>query len=253
MITTQTPIGEIINYIHRNSDSYENSHVFSKIEKLIDLIIIRTGKNGVHHSLDSLLDDIFKLRFEIINKPELIDSIFSDLNNHLEERIQQQFNKSTKYRELEQAFVNSINIYRQIADSILSKISDGPFVSIKSLSTYQYEDVVNFLNSLPGRESQFILSYIKSSLALDYAFIVSELIFDNELKLKNSEIENLRLLLKNSIEEFGVYSSIFQLWTPEESDESQWIRNIKIRISAFDSMSLSDKFSSDELQKYFAA
>ncbi len=253
MITTKAPIGEIINYVYKNPHSYKDRDLLKKIESLIDLIIIRTNKNGINSALESLLDDIFKLRFDIINDSELVTSIFEDLNSAIEDRIKQQFNKSTKHKELEQAFVNAINIYGQIASSIIAKISNKPFVAINNLSSYQYDDIVVLLNSLPGRESQFILSYIQSSITLDYSFVTSELVFDNELKLKNSEIEYLRSLLKNSIEEFAVYSNLFDLWTPDECDESQWMRNIKIRISTFESLFLRDKLSSDDINKILAA
>lgn len=248
MIATKAPIGEIINYIHKNSDSYLENGLLKKIEALIDLIIIRTDKKGIDEALNSLQDNIFELKFEIINNTKLVRDTFKDLNDTIENRIKKQFNKTTKHKYLEQAYVNAINIYGQIAEAIIEKVSNTPFVAINNLPSYKYDHIVTFLKSLPGKESQFILSYIKSSIDLDYAFIVSELIFNNELKIKNAEIDNLCLLLKNSIEEFAVYSKAFNLWSPSDSDESQWIRNIKIRISAFESTLPSKNHSSEEIK-----
>ncbi len=226
MHTTKIPVGEIINSLYKNETFYRDESLLGEVKKLVDLILIRTKKDGVDKTLQSIKNDLFKLRIKITNESHL----FENLNGKIQNRIGLQFNETTKYKDLETAFVNSIYIYDQIAESIISKFLEKPSIP----QQFEYEDYVGLLKSLPGQESQFILPYLNSSIALDYSLIISELIFDDELKLKKSEIDSLVLLLKNSIEEFAVFSSKFELWKPNDRDENQWIRNIKIRIGLFE-------------------
>ncbi|MCD8425735.1 hypothetical protein [Tenacibaculum dicentrarchi] len=247
MTTTKVPIGEIINFLYNNDDLFNIDFITRKVRNLIDLISVRVNKDGVVKTLESLENDLFNLRLEIIKESDLFNDLIENLNNTIEKRIESQFNDRTKHPELELAFVNSINIYREVSDSIIKGIKlDSINSHIPNLS---YSDYISILNSLPGRESKLISSSLKSSIALDFAFIVSELIFDDKLSLKKSEIENLILMLKNSTEDFAVYSNQFGFWKPSLEDESQWARNIKIRISLFNSQFISNTLTLDSLNK----
>ncbi len=255
MLTTKAPIGEIINYIHKNPNSYGDQAFFKKVEDLYDLITIRTNKHGINDSLESLLGYTFELKIEILKNPALVDKTFKGLNKGIEDRIEKQFNESTKYKykALELAFVSALNIYKQIANSIIKNAPEEIMMDVKNLSSVHYDEYIAILKGLPGIESQFNIALVNSSLTFDYALIVSELVFSNELKLKKSEIETLCSLLKNSIEDIAIYSNAFRLWTPSDSDETQWMRNIKIRISAFESKHFPNTVLSVDLDRILAA
>ena len=255
MITTENPIGEMISFLYRKDDFNDEKTLIKDIRSLIDLIIIRTKKNGVNDTLKSLQDDLFKLRLEFINEPELFNEITNNLNNSIQDRINLQYNKTTTHKNLELAFVNSINIYNQISSNQFNLLAEDSFHLFKNIPKLDYKGFTNLIKSLPGKESKLILSYLDSSISLDYALIVSELIFDEKLKLKNTEIEKLILILKNSIEDYAVLSNIFGFWTPADEDETQWIRNIKIRISLFESKLSENQndISSDDLKNMLVA
>ncbi|RFC54869.1 hypothetical protein [Brumimicrobium aurantiacum] len=253
MVTTKAPIGEVINFLYKNDGLYKDEPLLRKIRNLVDLIILRTEKDGVEKTLGSLEDDLFKLRLDIINESQLLQDITKNINDTIQDRVIGQFDKTTNQKKLELAFVKSLKIYGEITENILDKIPNNSFSSIKNFPQLNYKSFIDLLQSLPGKESQFIISYLKSSITLDFALIVAELIFDNKLKLKKSEVENLVLTLKNSIEEYAVFSNKFGLWNPSDDDESQWIRNIKIRISLFESKNNSDNLSSDEISKILVA
>lgn len=256
MITTETPIGEVINFLYKNDSFYEEKPLFKEIRNLVDLIIIRSKKDGVAKTFKYLESDLFKLRLDILNESNLFQDIIGDLNNSIQERIKFQFKKTTNHKNLELAFVNSISIYGEISSNLIELLPEKSFNSFKHLPQLNYEDFTDLLRSLPGKESKLILSYLNSSISLDYALIVSELIFDDKLRLKKSEIENLILILKNSIEEYAVFSYRFGFWSPSNEDESQWIRNIKIRISLFESKFASDNdnnLSSNDINEMLVA
>jgi len=253
MITTETPIGEIINFLYKSDNLNRDEYLFKKVRNLVDLIVLRVKEYGLKETLHFLEDDLFKLRIELINESEILQDITKNLNKNIQNRIKLQFDNKTNQETLELAFVTSIKIYGEIAENIIEKSSENTFTSIKHLSKLDYKDFIDLLKSLPGKESQFIISFIKSSIALDFAIIVSELIFGNKLKLRKSEIENLILILKNSIEEYAIFSYQFGFWEPSAEDESKWIRNIKIRISLFESKSISNNYTSNDIKNMLVA
>lgn len=253
MITTKTPIGEIINFLYENNDIYKDDSLSKEISDLVDIISIRAKKDGVNKTLSYLEEDLFELRLAMFNETQIFEDITENINQRLQVRIESQFDNNTNHKRLEQAFVNSIDIYLKITENIIDEIPCSRLNSMKNLPQLNYDGFKDLLNSLPGKENQYIISYLRSSIALDFGLILSELIFANKLKIKGSEIENVVILLKNSIEDFAVYSHQFGLWKPADEDESQWMRNIKIRIALFESVSTSNDLTSKEIDKMLSA
>lgn len=255
MITSKTPVGEMINFLYKNDGFYKEKPLFKEITTLVDSIIIKSKENGVNEALKSSTDDLFKLRLEIINDTNLSQDIIDDLNILIQERIEFQFSHNTNYKALEFAFVSALDVYGKISLNRKDFSSEDFFNSIKNIPQLNYTNFISLLKSLPGKESKLILSYLNSSISLDYALIVSELVFDDKLNLKKSEIDNLISILKNSIEDYAVFSYRFGFWSPSDEDESQWIRNIKIRIGLFESTQKSntETFTSTDFHKMFVA
>ena len=93
------------------------------------------------------------------------------------------------------------------------------------------------------------LSFIDSSLALDYALLAAELLFDKKININKFEREKLRSLLKDATEDYALYAYQLGLWFPDENDESQWMRNIKIRISLWESKFNSESFTTNNIKQ----
>ncbi len=252
MLTTKMPIGEIVSFLYNNDKFNYLDNIVKDIRNLIDLIIIRVNENDIFDTLVSFEADLFKLRIEIINKPEVFKDIIKNLDTSIKERIKYQFNHATKYKQLELAFVNSISIYGDISEHIINNFVKQ--TTVWSASSFQfpnlsYSEYISLLYNLPGKESKIIISFLKSSITLDFALIVSELIFDKKLVLKASKMKSLISMLKNSIEDFAVYSNQLGLWSPSYEDERQWIRNIKIRISLLNSEFISKTIKLDDINQ----
>lgn len=249
MFKSKTPIGAIINHIHKNPNSYAENILFQDIETVIDLIKIRIKKKGVSLALESLFNHLFELRLKIIQS-DLILSFKEEFSQSIDNRIRSQFNHSTIEKKLELTFVNGLSIYKTVTSSILNK---EPFNAIGNLTIKDYREINNLFDNLPGEESKFINHYLRSSIAIDYTFIVSDLILSNQLRINNDQIDTLRKLLKDSIEDFALYSYILNLWNPDDIEETQWIRNIKIRIGFIESLHSSNQYSTEELKKILVA
>jgi hypothetical protein len=207
----------------------------------------------VNEASFSLFDQLFKLRLEILSNRQLVNRIFEGLDDLLTERIKQQFKSVTVFKDLEQSFINSINIYRQINLTIIGKFESNEFILLDDEidnSSMKFSTFKHLLSNYSfGREIPFLLTFLESSLMLDYAFIVTELVFDKELQMTDDEIKTLNQLLKNSIEDYAVGASFLGLWKPEEDDESQWMRNIKIRIASQEAKETNDFFPISTLKE----
>lgn len=231
MITTEAPIGEVINFINKNDSLYEEKPWIKKVKNLLDLIVVRTKKSGVSEALAYLEDDLFEIRLLIMSEQGTFESISRDVKNSIRQRIRAQFTKTTHHQALELAFLNAIDIHGKIFTTSAQLVSENPNGGIEKLPQISYKDFTRLLKSLPGKEAEIMLSLLSTSLLLDYALLVAELIFDNKLKLKKSEVETLTATIKNAIEEYAVLANQLGTWSPSDEDESPWMRNIKIRIA----------------------
>lgn len=246
MVTSKTSIGEIVNFIHKHPGSIGDRNLQINIESLIYLIKSSAEIYGVKEASEVLFDKIFELRIEILSNTILVDRFFQEVSDLLEKRIQRQFENKSLNRDLEQSFVNAINIYRQINLSSFENIKPQDFIVVSQdidYSSIKFSALQSLLGEFSfSKEIPYLLSFLTSSFKLDYAFIASELIFDKDLQIKKSEIKILCQLLKYSIEEYAVSANFLKLWEPEEEDESQWMRNIKIRIAMQEAKESKDFF-----------
>lgn len=257
MFTTETPIGELISYIHKNKNSNISSELISEVNNIVDLSTIRIEKYGLIETLDSLKGDLFNLRLLLLNNVELFKEIYEDISNTTKKWIAEQFDKDTKYYDLELAFVNTLNIYGKIAGGVFD---DSPnkekellafSATAHDIPNFNYESFTNLMKVVPGIDYELILNFLEHSLSLDFSLLISELVFDNTLKINKSNITGLTTLLKNSTEAYALSAFKLGIWKPQEEDESQWIRNIKIRISLEESIDNSNKMTFQELNKFF--
>jgi|GEM_PF-4232951 len=254
MVNTKTPIGEIINYLYNNETVIEDKNLFNSIQNIIDLIVLRTSEKGVEQSFLSLKEEVFDIRIQIIRNPSLIEEISKNSSEVLKERIEDQFSQITKHTNLEFAFVNTLNLYEKISGTTLNKFEGDLLNASSNLPNVDYAGFFKLLESLiPSKEVDTIKKFTDASLALDFCFIVADLIFENKLQLKEKEIKKLSASLKNAIEAYGVISSVMGIWEPEEEDETPWIRNIKILISLNESHFISNQHSVDDLKNMWVA
>lgn len=226
MISTDTPLRDIVNIVHKDPTSVDSEILRSQIEHIIEFIIINTKHNGVESTSIEVLDDLFKLRLELIRSSELLRDFLSKIDQSVEEWILEQYNRRPSYPDLEQAYVSTLAIYKEIMSSAHEESPTDENISIESIPSYSDFNLI--LKSFPSGEQHMLLEYIKASLILDYCLITSDLVLSGELELIDSERKKLIELLKNNIELFGAYLNIYNRWTPSENNETQWERNIKI-------------------------
>lgn len=251
MIRTEIPIGEVINFLHENNDFQNIDHIKKRIDNIVDLITLRSNKIGLHETLVSVQDELFKLRFEIMSKSSVFVEIIKKTNHLVQEKLKHQINRDTNFKDLELAYIRSMDIYRIISKSIVSNLTnnDSSFSISENLPDLNYFEYIALLNNLPTKDAKRIVAYLQASITLDFALIATELVFDEELKLSKKNREELYLMLKNSTEEYAILSNQLGFWKPKEDDEAQWIRNIKIRISLLNSTNVASGVSLDAVKE----
>lgn len=250
MFTTTTPISEIINYLYESEDSNREDRLIRLSKELVNSIIFKIQKDGLTETPLDFRRKLFEIRLEIIIQSQALQDTFRNLNDNIFNRIQLQFDELTKYKDLEYAFVNSLNIYASIANQIADSLVNDSSV-IEKPSKFTYDDFIYALKNSPGKTSEFYLSFIDSSLDLDYTLLVTELLFDQKVNISKSKREKLRSVLKNTTEEYALNAYQLELWFPDDEEESQWMRNIKIRISLLESKFNSEKLTANSIKTFF--
>lgn len=116
---------------------------------------------------------------------------------------------------------------------------------IPDLDYSEFKQLMCF--SLPLKESNNSIAFIEDSLVIDFLYLVYELHRDDLLALDQKSQKLLGSKLKLSTENYGLSVFNLGLWEPLDSDESKWIRNIKILISSKESLT-DEKYSTSDLR-----
>lgn len=239
----KTPTGILLIHSYQENLDIYSPVLREKIENFIDLTKYRTEKNGVIDSAASLKEEIFDIRLEFIKLFNLPNEYFKTLDKSIAQNIWMTYPNRSNHKLLNEAVVLGLKTYFKIVSPIISKVekdfgfTDKLFVP----ENVNYHTVDALAAIYPGDLFLKFKQWLDASLTFDFALVLSELIFNEELKLKKQQIDTLIKLLKSSIEDFGFLSSLFGAWAPDFEDEEQIIRNIKIRVAAYHANLLSSK------------
>ncbi len=90
---------------------------------------------------------------------------------------------------------------------------------------------IDFLSEImPNFSIDLITKTARNGLLLDFLMTMSSYVIDETIKV---DVEELRQLLRVTLEEYAVNQIHLGTWTPKDDDERQLIRNIKIRASYY--------------------
>lgn len=237
------PTGILLVYSYQESLDIYSPVLREKIENFIDLTKYRTEKNGVLDSAVSLKEEIFDIRLEFVKLFNLPNEYFKNLEDSISKKIWMTYSNPSRYKSLNEAIVICLKTYFKIVNPIISKVEKDFMIANKLFTSenVNYHTIDALVAMYPGDLFLKFKQWLDASLTFDFALVLSELILNKELKLKKQQIDVLIKLVKSSIEDFGFLSSLFGAWTPDEEDEQQIIRNMKIRLAANHTDVLSSK------------
>lgn len=231
MVFTQSPIAKLIYYTYQEPTVFGDFAFNENLENLIDLIKFRTQTKGIEYTSQSLQNELFDIRIELLEflleKPEILKGF----EGRIIQEIANKFYLSGGHKKLGQLVADSLDVYIKIYSHLTAMISVG-LINMKPPSKSDMPSLnglKNLLSLQPNKDLENFIIWLESSISFDYALLVSEFIFNGELKLKANEITQLESFLKKTIIDFGTYSIIAGVWTPDVDDELQLIRNIKIK------------------------
>jgi hypothetical protein len=235
MVQTQSPIGKFILLTYQEPNFIGDLALREKVENLVDLIKIKTQTRGLNHTSQSIQNELFDIRIELLNflmeKPDIL-KLFE---KRILEEITNKYYITGVYKKLGQTVADALEIYFKIfshlSNIVSNEISTNSFKinEIPSLNGLKY-----LLSLQPSKDVENYITWLEASLDFDYALIVSDLIFSNTIHLKQNQTQQLELFIRKSIVDFGSYSIVTNFWQPEVEDELQLIRNIKIKAATLE-------------------
>lgn len=239
---------KVFSSFQNKPEIFENRELYIEIENTYNKIISHSKKYGILKTSESILEDLFHLKISILNEENFLIHILQNYNSILDKGIIDIIDEEPNYLSLKTYYLKSLDILKKfkLYDNGISDFSNNQIN--KNLT---YSDLQTVLNSIPSKSSRLMLETIKYSLILDYFLIITDQILKNYLVVKDSEILKIKDKLKLNIENYALNLSLLDIWQPDDTDETDWIRNIKILIArnGFDRFAVASKrFDSKQLK-----
>jgi len=211
----------------------EAQHSF---DKLIDLIKKRVDRDGVEGAMHSLLDEVFELRMLVI--PILLEQkTQEDLTDFVLDRQLALRDQPTD--QYDQLFADVLKVLHQISYPHLQSL---PPQLEKGNSAAAFDGKAGYVSpKLPTFRAT--LSYVgapkevyellESSLKADFNGILYELLRSGRLPFLSKYKKEIVYGTFKHTEDFGFYSALLNLWKPDNNNEGELVRNVKVRLALY--------------------
>lgn len=228
MLTATPSISDYLWMIKEN-DSLKNI----RIEELLNGIInsIKNDNQSPGNPSEKILDDLFILRMEVLRFLSKTPEAPLMIEKAIAEEILVKRYTTLNIMNLSRTVAECLDVYYKIFAEV-SHVMEKSIKEATFSDTHKptFSELKDFFYSIP--EFSFFAKLLEASLNFDYSLIVAELIINGKIQRTESEIEELKKLMKNSITEYGaIMATYFKFWVPNSGDEEQLIRNIKIEIA----------------------
>lgn len=245
------PFYDLVQIANNEGEGFDKD-LKTAIKNLVDLTIFRTEKLGINEASYSLVNDFINFRLVIAQKQEIIAEYFENADKWLAESIVEQYEGKPTYVALESNYIQSLDLYKSILGPLTAQIDVSMFDGLPKINSI--EQVFGLMQNIPSGSVliQQFNQLFKTSAAFDYALLTSALLFDSKIKLTASERKLLTEMVRETAENYAVTLSLLGLWTPEDEDERQLVRNVKIKLSYVESLNMSQeekRYSAKELNQ----
>lgn len=229
MLTTNEPIGGFIALINLEKDILPQKSIKQDVADLIDLLIIRIKSKSVEEVANSLLENVFDLRIDLIewfdNNDKDLNFYLGILNDHISVNLQ-----LAPFSNLAETISSILLAYEKIVSPIFKtppKSFDGISEHIqKNRPTY---NTLELLSSHPFPQIQYLKKWIDVSLQLETGIILTDLILTGQIQFPKKRIKSeLIEFLYSAITKFGAYSIFTGFWIPDSDDISNLTNRMKI-------------------------
>lgn len=235
MTQPQSPIGKLISLAYQEPALVSNSFLKEKVENLVDLVKIKTQTRGVSHAVESIQNDLFDIRIELIRYLVAHPDLLKQYEKKLLEEVARALYQEGENKELGKTVADVLEVYLKVFAHVAGLVSKD--LANEEINVIDFPSLIGLKSLLalqPSKDLENYIRWIEASLKLDYALIVSDLVFYRNYRLSQDVLTELGKLLKESVTDFGAYLVLTNFWRPDEEDEAPLIRNIKILSAALE-------------------
>lgn len=192
-----------------------------EIQELTDLIEFRLPQKGLEETVQGLLPDILELRMRTgqwILRGNNLERCFQAVDEEV-----QALSKSE--HEVDRLLAEALEITIAITQKIMDTVGANKDAALASSSLDLPLNAIEAMEQMPDKSIQFLAKMLKSILLFDGIIVVHSLWKNKGLNL---DLEELSRSIRSATSHYGAYSTLIGLWRPDDADERQLIRNIKI-------------------------
>lgn len=229
MIAINESIGRLVALANLEKNIFSQKSIEQDIEDLVDLISIRIKEKSVDEVANGLLENIFDLRFEVLNwlasNDKDLNFYHDSLSKHISVNLQ-----LAPYSDLAETMSSILLSYEKIVSPIFESLSNSFEDILDEIKRKKPEYNTYKMFSLhPSPQIRYLKNWIDSSLQLEVGIILADLVLTNQIRLPKERIKiELLEFLYNTIIRFGAYSIFTGFWSPDAEDITDLTNRMKI-------------------------
>lgn len=237
MVSSFSPIGKFILLSYQSPGVLEaDSNLQNKLDDLVAILIYKVQEKGIEFAQKSLEEQLFSFRFEILEYLVKHPDILEEFENTIIDQIGNKYFTKGKFKALGNTVSDTLEVYLSMFEKITSQIKSN-LPSIEPITdNLKQELAINSLRHIytlqPTPELFILIEWFTASVRYDFYLIAAEFIILKKITVPEEQIKILSNSIKQAIIDFGTYTTLSGIWQPNVEDESQLIRNIKIKTAA---------------------
>lgn len=229
MLAIHEPIGRFVALVNLEKNILSQRPIEQEVINLVDLIKVRIKDKPIEEVANSLLENVFYLRFDIfewlVDNDKDISFYRESLGKHISVNLQ-----LAPFSDLAAVISSVLLAYENIVSPIFENLPDSFEQIIRNIQKNRPEyDTFKLLSFHPSPQIKFLKNWIDSSLQLEVGLILAQLILTSQVQLSKKRIKSeLIEFLLSAITKFGAYSIFTGFWTPDSNDTSNLTNKMKI-------------------------
>jgi hypothetical protein len=237
MLQSYSPIGKFIFLTVQNPSILDSDGPLkNNVGKLVANLKANISAHGIFNAQQKMEDELFGMRFEILEYLQSHSDVLEDFEATIIEQIGTKYFTTGKYKELGNTVSDTLEVYLSMFSQLLGEIKSNMSSFAATPNNIKFNITLSSLRHIyslqPNPELGILIEWFSASTRYDFFLIAAEFIINNEITVDETELGLLTANLKKAVVDFGVYTMLCGLWKPQTTDETQLMRNIKIKAAA---------------------
>lgn len=233
MLQADSKIGDHFLFIYKHPEHFGfNSDLYERVENIIDIFRSRLSSKGVDYTITSLRDEVWELRCDFLARQENFKQLFTSIHETaIKEIVDQRYN----FSRLATVQSDALELYSDILLSITAHVPEDANIPVLALAELRgaYSGLKMLQQVVPS-PTENMLNWMEASLDFECCLIIVSLVLSKEVVLDNNGPDKIAQKLKDTVIKYAFYSALLNLWVPQEEQESQYTRNVKILLADYE-------------------